>query len=155
MDKLKLNEMEHLKRWKFIKLYLTIFLIYTSIDLLITFSIIIQEQFYGQQDLDFDLRVLFMAGIFWVFNFYNIIILIKLIKKKMSKWFILLSFSGLFYLFIIILNVISLIVFSNYIFGTDFITNYPFTLTLKFLQLIFIICLFVKISKKDNRRDVK
>ena len=138
------NKIKNKENNGFLKRYLWIFLIYVVLFL---WSIVYQayeQNIYPYEETDFFLSTFVFGMIFIIFQVYNIIILIKMFKKRISRKALLLSLSEFLpWLYIFLPSFI----LGTDLPGTNFLTGAYFIVSLKILQLIFVIYLLNKIKK--------
>src|SRR3989344_508898 len=80
-------------RDKFVKIYLWIFFIYVLIIFLLIFYTRYEQNLYPLEDTDFFRSTVIMGMALLSFNVYNLISLIKIIKEKWPKRYLILGLS--------------------------------------------------------------
>lgn len=135
----------------FTKRYLTVFLIYLIIYLSVIIYTEIEEYLYGPQDLEFALRGYIIGFLFFAFYIYNLFVLYKIIRKKISNFLLILSLSiflpilidlivvfieGLLFPFSSVVSNISALIFIDW--------------PIKVAQLIYVIYLMFKLHKVNR-----
>jgi len=131
------------KNNKFVKRYLWIFLSYFALLFLgVIITLVELNVFYGgEEEIILSFGAAFIGLIVLVFNVYNIIVLIKMLRSRSSAKLIWLCLSETLLLIYVLFSVFASLTFLNLLW---------IILTVKIAQLIFIIYLLIQ-YKKDKR----